>query len=218
MVNNPLWHKPQGEFQDQLYRWVYPADADAQMNLAILSMPKPWPATRRCCSRPRTICARSCPTMSGFPALPAPIEQFDTPLGLFSQLLTKSQGGVSHAGPEKKKRHLPHRARHPRHGAGVQTGNQQHAGAHQSCWWIRATWNPNWATTPPGTGFLAGNAPESRAGYAGQRQDADNQIQPDRLSTLERDLLKDALAVVKRCKTTIRHHFKMTGFLICWLR
>lgn len=39
-----------------------------------------------------------------------------------------------------------------------------------------------------------------------------NQIQPDRLSTLERDLLKDALAVVKRFKTTIRHHFKMTGF------
>ena len=34
----------------------------------------------------------------------------------------------------------------------------------------------------------------------------------ERLSTLERDLLKDALAVVKRFKTTIRHHFKMTGF------
>ena len=39
-----------------------------------------------------------------------------------------------------------------------------------------------------------------------------NLIEPDRLSTLERDLLKDALAVVKRFKTTIRHHFKMTGF------
>ena len=39
-----------------------------------------------------------------------------------------------------------------------------------------------------------------------------NLIAPDKLSTLDRDLLKDALAVVKRFKVAMRHHFKISGF------
>jgi CBS domain-containing protein len=36
-------------------------------------------------------------------------------------------------------------------------------------------------------------------------------VDPDRLSSLERDLLKDALAVVKRFKTLVRHRFHLEG-------
>jgi len=36
-------------------------------------------------------------------------------------------------------------------------------------------------------------------------------VDVDRLSSLERDLLKDALAVVKRFKTLVRHQFHLEG-------
>ena len=38
-----------------------------------------------------------------------------------------------------------------------------------------------------------------------------NQVDFGSLSTLERDLLKDALQVVKRFKNVIRHHFHITA-------
>ncbi|WP_165008321.1 DUF294 nucleotidyltransferase-like domain-containing protein [Neisseria yangbaofengii] len=38
-----------------------------------------------------------------------------------------------------------------------------------------------------------------------------NQVDTDKLSTLERDLLKDSLNVVKRFKQTVRHHFHLGG-------
>jgi CBS domain-containing protein len=36
-------------------------------------------------------------------------------------------------------------------------------------------------------------------------------VRRDRLSSLERDLLKDALAVVKRFKALVRHQFRLEG-------
>ncbi|MEO9456955.1 putative nucleotidyltransferase substrate binding domain-containing protein, partial [Chromobacterium phragmitis] len=43
-------------------------------------------------------------------------------------------------------------------------------------------------------------------------QPPDNLIEPESLSTLERDLLKDALAVVKRFKAQLRHHYRLGSF------
>ncbi|QEY26728.1 DUF294 nucleotidyltransferase-like domain-containing protein [Neisseria zalophi] len=45
----------------------------------------------------------------------------------------------------------------------------------------------------------------------GKTGEAPNQLDFDSLSTLERDLLKDALQVVKRFKNVIRHHFHITS-------
>jgi len=38
---------------------------------------------------------------------------------------------------------------------------------------------------------------------------ASNLIRPDRLSTLEKDLLKDALGLVKKFKNLLRHQFRL---------
>lgn len=46
---------------------------------------------------------------------------------------------------------------------------------------------------------------------AGQTDHQPNQLDFKDLSTLERDLLKDALAVVKRFKGVIRHHFHLNA-------
>ncbi len=40
----------------------------------------------------------------------------------------------------------------------------------------------------------------------------DNLIRPHKLTTLERDLLKDSLVVVKRFRQLLRHHFKLQAF------
>jgi CBS domain-containing protein len=53
-----------------------------------------------------------------------------------------------------------------------------------------------------------------KAGFAALNSstpEAPNQVDTQSLSTLERDLLKDALQVVKRFKNQIRHHFHLTG-------
>jgi CBS domain-containing protein len=42
-------------------------------------------------------------------------------------------------------------------------------------------------------------------------REASGGVQPQALSSLERDLLKDALAVVKRFKAVVRHHFHLEG-------
>ena len=50
-----------------------------------------------------------------------------------------------------------------------------------------------------------------RAQLHHQGQDgSDTLISPDRLSTLERDLLKDSFLVVKRFKDLVRHHFRLS--------
>ena len=40
-------------------------------------------------------------------------------------------------------------------------------------------------------------------------QSVSGNVDVTKLSTLERDLLKDALAVVKQCKTFLRQHFRL---------
>ena len=53
-----------------------------------------------------------------------------------------------------------------------------------------------------------------KAGFAALNSstpEAPNPVDTQSLSTLERDLLKDALQVVKRFKNQIRHHFHLTG-------
>lgn len=42
-------------------------------------------------------------------------------------------------------------------------------------------------------------------------QPASGMVHPSRLSSLDRDLLKDALGAVKRFKTLVRHHFHLVG-------
>ncbi|UGA40847.1 hypothetical protein JOS77_26795 [Chromobacterium haemolyticum] len=41
---------------------------------------------------------------------------------------------------------------------------------------------------------------------------ADNLLEPEKLSSLERDLLKDTLGVVKRFKAQLRHHYRLGSF------
>ena len=181
---------------------VYLPDADAQMNLAILSMPKPWPATRRCC-RPRRDYLRSimrgCRVLLRFARA---VEQFDTPLGLFSQLLTKSARQRGHAGPEKGGIFpIVHGIRAPwRWSTNWKPATRWSA---SSCWWIRAIWIPTGPRHRRGAGFLAGNAPgtglDMLANWARRRQPVRARPAVD----AGRDLLRDALAVVKRFKTTI---------------
>ena len=132
MVNNALWRKPQVDFHDQLYRWVYLPDADAQMNLAIFVDAEAVAGDADLLHQAKRYLRSIMSDDAGFYLRFArAIEQFDTPLGLFSQLLTKSQGGVSTL-DLKKRRDFSDCPRHPCHGAGIPAGSQQYPGADQN--------------------------------------------------------------------------------------
>lgn len=212
MVNNPLWRKPQGEFQDQLYRWVYLPDADAQMNLAIFVDAEAVAGDAALLHQAKDYLRSIMSDDVGFfLRFARAIEQFDTPLGLFSQLLTKSQGGVATLDLKKggifpivhgiRAMALEYKLEASntleRIKLLVDQGNLESQLGHD---------------TAEALSFLLEMRLKAGLDMLANGKTPSNQIQPDRLSTLERDLLKDALAVVKRFKTTIRHHFKMTGF------
>ena len=57
--------------------------------------------------------------------------------------------------------------------------------------------------------FLMGLQAEGRAGRAGHGRAVSGAVRTERLGSLERDLLKDALAVVKRFKALVRHQFHL---------
>jgi CBS domain-containing protein len=60
--------------------------------------------------------------------------------------------------------------------------------------------------------FLLGLRLSARLEKMRLHQPLDNFIRPDKISKLERDLLKDSLQIVKSFKEMIRHHFHLNRF------
>jgi CBS domain-containing protein len=58
-------------------------------------------------------------------------------------------------------------------------------------------------------GFLLGLRLQARLDQLRLEQEPDNLIRPHELNSFERDLLKDAFAIVGRFKELVRHHFHL---------
>ncbi|MEE9927201.1 putative nucleotidyltransferase substrate binding domain-containing protein [Microvirgula aerodenitrificans] len=212
MVNNPEWVQSQTGFRNMLYRWIYQPDEAAQMKLAIFVDASTVAGDASLLQQAREyLFGIMHDDASYFARFARAVDQFDAPMGLLSQWLGSGRHGAELL-DLKKTGIFPivHGVRAYALESGLDDTN---------------TFDRLTALAAAGRldGELAHDTAEALSfllelrlahGLEAQKlgQKVDTQIDAARLSTLERDLLKDALAVVKRFKTIVRHHFKSGAF------
>ncbi|MFC3533664.1 putative nucleotidyltransferase substrate binding domain-containing protein [Vogesella facilis] len=209
MVRNPEWCRHEQAMRDQLYRWVLTPDGDALMKLAIFIDAEAVAGDHSLLAQCRQYLNSLLSDDESFYARFArAIEQFDTPLGFFAQLLTKEKDGAATL-DIKKGGIFPivHgiRALALRHGIGACNTFERLQLLAERGLLERELAND----VGEALSFLLGLRLSHGLAELADGRSASNLIHPERLSTLERDLLKDALALVKRFKGYLRHHFRL---------
>lgn len=212
MVNNPLWCKSLADFRSQIYNWMYLPDTDSQMNLAIFVDAEVVTGDASLLAdAKRYVASIMQDDASFFMRFARTIDQFDTPLGLFSQLRTKALEGEKLLDLKKGgifpivhgvralalENNLPQSNTFERLVVLADKELLESQLAHDAA---------------EALGFLLHMRLKAGLDALAHGRKPNNLIAPDKLSTLDRDLLKDALAVVKRFKVAMRHHFKISGF------
>ncbi len=212
MVSNPDWVKPQQPWHDTLYRWVYLPDENSQMNLAIFVDAVAVAGDETLLDEAKGYLGGILQDDSSFyMRFARAVEQFDTPLGLFAQLLTKERDGVDSL-DLKKGGIFPivHGVRAYALEAGLHDTNTFDRLTQLA---DRGALDTNLAhDTAEALAFLLQLRLERGLEALALGATPDNRIVPAKLSTLERDLLKDAFAVVKKFKASVRYHFKVGSF------
>ncbi|WP_220271975.1 DUF294 nucleotidyltransferase-like domain-containing protein [Crenobacter cavernae] len=204
MVNNPDWRGTPAQWRDRLYRWVAQPTGDALMQLAIFLDAEAVAGDAASLAELKRYLADRLQDDDAFRSRFAhALDRFDTP-GLIAQLLQdntpldlKKSGifavvhgcralaleyGVAETNTFERLERLAE------HGV---LGRELARDAAEALAFLM--------TLRLKTGLAAIDAGAAPG----------NQVVPARLNTLERDLLKDALAVVRRFKTQLRHHYQL---------
>lgn len=207
MLSRPEWCCTRSQMRHRLLDWIRSASAENVMRLAI------WADARAISGKAELLDEVR---LSALPELDTPflarfalpVLQFDVPLNMFSRLTTDA-GSARNRLDLKKGGIFPmvHGVRSMAIQAGIhETGSL----ARIDELLARRLLAPEFAQDLRETlVFLQGLRLKhgQLALHAGRN--ADNLIDPAALSTLERDLLKDALGVVKRFRQHIEHHFQL---------
>lgn len=210
MVNQSMWRGTSEQWRERLYSWIYMPDDNSPLYLSIFLDAEPVCGRREWLDESKQYLTGLIQDDNAwFARLARPVEQFDHSAGLLSQWLNRdNQSGLD----IKKAGIFPivHGIRVMAMEAGITTSNTFDR--------IKALAQQNRLEQR-----LAKDAAEALSFFMNLRLKAglekwrlglpaDNRVGYDDLSTLERDLLKDALAVVKRFKTIIHHHFHLSAF------
>ncbi|MEO4029942.1 putative nucleotidyltransferase substrate binding domain-containing protein [Chromobacterium vaccinii] len=212
MVSNPHWRLSLSDMRDRIHHWLTRPDGESMLQLAIFCDAESVCGDEALLADCRGyLRARLQDDAGFFSRFARAIDQFDTPLGPFSRLRTRESGGRELL-DLKKGGIFP--LVHGLRALALENG-------------IDAASSAERARLLAAAGKLeAGLADDILEALAFlsqlrlerglRRLDAgeapDNLIEPEALSTLERDLLKDALAVAKRFKAQLRHHYRLGSF------
>jgi len=212
MVNNAAWRLTESQLQQQIQQWVYQPDGLALMNLAIYVDAEAVAGDASLLERSHNYLLQQLrDDASFFSRFARAIEQFDTPLGLFSHLLTKERNGKAVLDLKKGGIFpLVHGVRSLalEHGlAQCNTFDRLHALSEAGHLDKELA-----SEIAESLSFLLTLKLSQGLQQLSLGQLPGNEVEPDQLSTLERDLLKDALAVVKKFRAQLRHHFRLGSF------
>ncbi|QEL55675.1 putative nucleotidyltransferase substrate binding domain-containing protein [Chromobacterium paludis] len=209
MVSNPEWRLTRAAMRDRIHGWLAHPSGEGMMRLAIFCDAEAVCGDASLLQDSRAYLRERLQDDAGFYARFArAVDQFDTPLGPFSRLRTREHEGQDALDLKKGgifplvhglralalENSVAETASPARAQALVAQGRLEPALADDVC---------------EALSILA----QLRLEHGLRRMDAgqppDNLLPPEQLSTLERDLLKEALAVVKRFKALLRHHFRL---------
>ncbi|UTH73394.1 putative nucleotidyltransferase substrate binding domain-containing protein [Chromobacterium sp. IIBBL 290-4] len=212
MISNPPWRLSQSEMRDRIHDWLARPSGEGMMQLAIFVDAEAVCGDASLLRQSQDyLRSRLQDDASFFSRFARAIEQFDTPLGPFSRLKTREHEGRE-ALDLKKGGIFP-----------LTHGLRALALEHD----IEDTNSAARAQSLAAKGYLeaalAADIQDALSCLSQLRLDhglrrldaglpADNLLEPETLGTLERDLLKEALAVVKRFKAQLRHHYRLGSF------
>ena len=134
------------------------------------------------------------------------VDAFPTPIGLFNNLVT-SQGPRRRARSQEG-RHFPDRPRRARAGARTRPRRDRHCGAHRPLAEEGALSHDLARELTQALRYLMTLRLDAQLAAAA----SGSLVRPGELSTMERDLLRDAFHVVKQLREVVRRHFNLAMF------
>ena len=207
MVNNPAWQGSVLDFTRRVRQWLLMSDGDALMNLAIFLDAHAVSGDARLLAQlqqeARNSMAHSDAMLARFAAA---VEAFGSTQGWWNRLL----GAMDSQGLNLKKEGIFPMVHGIRSLALqsqlTETGTAQRLEALAARGTITARQASDWTQC---LHYLMGLKLQAGLAEIDLDQPVSGNVDVSKLSTLERDLLKDALAVVKQCKTFLRQHFRL---------
>jgi CBS domain-containing protein len=209
MVRNPAWSKPLSEYLADFRRWIALPDEAAHMNVAIVYDAQAIAGDTQLLDKAKIALIDLVRGEQAFLAhFARAIDAFETPIGLFNNLITSE--GAGDALDLKKGGIFPivHGVRSLaiEHGV-VETSTDERIARLRDLGALKTefTRDLNQAFRFLQMLRLDGQLAAS-AGASGTL------VRPAQLSSMERQLLRDALHVVKEFRDIVRHHFKFGTF------
>jgi len=207
MVNNPAWRDSAPDFTRRVRQWWLMSDGDALMNLAIFMDAHAVSGDARLLAQlqqeARNAMAHSDAMLARFAAA---IDAFGSTQGWWNKLLGVGEGTGLNL---KKEGIFPivHGARSLALQAQLaETSTAERLDALASRGVITTRQASDWTQC---LHYLMGLKLQAGLSEIDLDQPVSGDVDVTKLSTLERDLLKDALSVVKQCKTFLRQHFRL---------
>lgn len=212
MVSNPLWSQTIDDFVSQLKRWVHTPDADSPMNLGIFF-------DSVCVAGDAELLVRAkrefIAMMSGETAAIAhfakAIDQFPGPGGVFSTILAT----VGREEPIDLKKSGTFPIVHGIRSLAIEKGLTETSTVERIARIVETHFFDEAFARDLSEAFgyfmELRLKSQLRAHLAGTVE-GESLVRPSELTSLERDLMRDALRVVKRFRDIVRNHFKLGMF------
>lgn len=213
MVTNPAWVRTASEFEQAIHQWITAPSEESHLNLAAFTDSAYVAGDSALLTQVRDRLFRRMTDNAGFFShFARPVNQFDTPIGLFHQLITDRR---DHAGALDIKKGGVFPIVH-----GVRAlALEKHVAATSTFERIEdlvrlGVFDRKFADDlTDAFSFLLDLRLKGRLEQmAAGTEDADNFVQTRGLHKLQRDLLKDSLLIVKDFKGIVSHHFKLAAF------
>jgi len=209
MVRNPAWSKPLSEYLADFRRWIALPDETAHMNVAIIYDAQAVAGNAQLLDKAKTALVDLIWGEQAFLAhFARAIDAFDTPIGLFNNLVTSE--GAGDALDLKKGGIFPivHGVRSMAIAHGILERSTDKRIARLRDLGVLKTEFTN-DLSQAFRFLLMLRLDGQLAAAAGA---SGTLVRPAQLSSMERQLLRDALHVVKEFRDIVRHHFKLGTF------
>ena len=209
MVSNPFWSRPLADFEADFRRWIALPDADAHLNVAIFLDAEAVAGDAALLAKAKAALMDAVRGEQAYLARFAKaVDAFETPIGLFNQLVTAEGAGDALDLKRGGLFPLVHGARALALEKGIPATNTE---ARLLQLGRIGLLKPAFARQcVDAFQFLAGLRLDAQLAQAAGGSGA--LVRPAALTTMERDLLRDAFQVVKQFREIVRRHFNLGLF------
>jgi CBS domain-containing protein len=209
MLTNPQWRAPLAQFRQHIRGWIYGAEAEGPMHLAIFMDAVAVAGDASLLHQAKQFMHEALPDNDAFLArFASAVEQFTEPAGWWARL-------TAHRGRDEQLFDLKKLGTFPIVHGVRSLALQSHISALGTAERVRALVDARQIDAGlardlvEALHFLMGLKLRNNLAQRQLGQPVDNLVRMSTMSTLERDRLKESLAIVKRFRQHLQQHFKL---------